>query len=89
MKYLEDEIAMQTSREISNEIDREVLWSMLEELGWIRTGCYSKPHLAPDYKIQEVQDWVKENALGHYENYYTDFIFENSQDAVMFILKWS
>jgi hypothetical protein len=36
MSNLEQEIAKNLSKQMKQEIDREILWGMLKELGWTR-----------------------------------------------------
>ena len=85
---LQERMLEESAKAMANDIDREVLWGMLEGIGWTRAGCYPRAHFVTADRIKEIHDWVKNNAKGHYENHHTDFIFENSQDAVNFILRW-
>lgn len=84
---LEKEIIEAKATEMQQEIDREILWSMLAEMGWTRAN-YHQRNLTTESRVKEIQDWVKAHAQGSYECYYTDFIFEDPQDAVWFELKW-
>jgi hypothetical protein len=83
---LEKEMIEKAGIEMSREIDREVLWSMLKEIGWTRVILSSETAMINATAIKE---WLSFNCLGSYEKHYSDFIFENTKDASMFILRWS
>jgi len=85
---LEEEIANKIADQMTEDIDREMLWGILEQAGWTRTGYYAETFIGQSV-IDEIQEWVKNNARGNYKCYLTDFIFEDSKDATWFILRWS
>lgn len=84
---LEDTLLQNASRSLQMQIDREILWAMLTEIGWTRVGYYSKSIIG-QAQIDEINAWVRNNSKGSYETFHADFIFENSKDAVNFILRW-
>lgn len=80
-----DHLIDQAADNLAREIDREVLWSMLKELGWTRVNLPS----AIDRKYSvEIVAWIRNNIHNPYEKYRSDFIFENEKDATTFILRW-
>jgi len=76
-----EDIINEAGKELAREIDREVLWGMLEKLGWIRV-------MIPYNNNIHVNLWVAKNCKGAVEYHNRDYIFEDEKDAVMFILKW-
>jgi len=82
---LEDEILNRASADLASEIDREVLWGMLKGIGWTRVML---DRLQDNKHAVDITMWLEEN-VKNYERNGRDFIFENSKDATMFILRWS
>ena len=82
---LEDEIMQKMSEQMSNEIDREVLWGMLKGIGWTRVMI---DRLQDNKHAIDITHWLEENCQGSYERNGRDFIFESEKDATMFILRW-
>jgi hypothetical protein len=82
---LEEEIANTLSKEISNEIDKEILFGMLSEMGWIRVIL---DRFTDNNHAVDITYWLENNCQGAYERNGRDFLFERSEDATMFILKW-
>jgi len=82
---LEEEIMEQTGQEMAREIDREVLWGMLIGIGWTRVNLSSETAMTQATRISE---WLIQNCQAPYEKHRSDFIFEDSRDATMFILRW-
>ena len=82
---LEEEIMEQAGQEMAREIDREVLWGMLIGIGWIRVNLSSETAMTQATRISE---WLTQNCQAPYEKHRSDFIFEDSRDATMFILRW-
>jgi hypothetical protein len=82
---LEDEIAGKLSMQIQREVDREILWSMLKDLGWTRVMI---DRTTDNEHAVDITEWLKDRCQGTYERSGRDFIFENEKDAAIFILKW-
>ena len=82
---LEQEIITGMGNQMQREIDREVLWGMLEGLGWVRVML---PSLKSNENAIDVVNWLKHNCKGPVEHAGRDFIFESSQDANWFKLRW-
>jgi hypothetical protein len=82
---LEDEIADKLGGEIAREIDREILWGMLEGIGWTRVML---PTLGNAYMAVDIIVWLEENCKKAYERSGRDFIFESTKDANWFKLRW-
>jgi hypothetical protein len=75
----------QMAKRMANEIDREVLWGMLKEIGWTRVMI---PRLIDNDHAIDITYWLEENCKKAFERNGRDFIFEDKKDAVNFILAW-
>jgi len=82
---LEKEIIEAKAKQMSDEIDREVLWGMLEGMGWTRVML---PTLGNGEQAVEIIVWLEENCKQAHERNGRDFIFENQKDANWFKLRW-
>lgn len=68
-------------KELARELDREILWGMLENLGWTRV-------MIPYNNNIHVNLWAAKNCRGAFEYHNRDYIFEYDQDAMWFKLRW-
>jgi hypothetical protein len=82
---IEEEILNKAGKEMAREIDREVLWGMLKEIGWTRVMLN---RLQDNKHAVDITYWLEENVKNPFERNGRDFIFENQKDAVNFILRW-
>jgi hypothetical protein len=82
---IEEEILNKAGKEMAREIDREVLWGMLKEIGWTRVML---DRLQDNKHAIDIAYWLEENVKNPFERNGRDFIFENQKDAVNFILRW-
>jgi hypothetical protein len=83
---LEKEMIEAKAKEMSDEIDREVLWGMLEGMGWTRVML---PRLIDNRHAVDITHWLALNTKKAYERSGRDFMFESQQDANWFKLRWS
>ena len=82
---LEEEILEQTGNELAREVDREILWGMLEGIGWHRVIL---PNETAMVNATAIKDWLVSNCNNAYEKHRSDFIFEDAKDANWFTLRW-
>jgi hypothetical protein len=82
---LEEEMIEKAGAEMAREIDREVLWGMLQGIGWTRIML---DRLQDNKHAIDITYWLEENIKNPFERNGRDFIFENPKDASMFILRW-
>jgi hypothetical protein len=82
---IEKEILDRAANELSQEIDREVLWGMLQGIGWTRVML---DRLQDNNHAVDITYWLEENIKNPFERNGRDFLFEDSKDATMFILRW-
>ena len=78
---LEEELLDKAGKQMARDIDREILWGMLEGIGWTRVMTQQNYNLVID-------EWLHHNCKGAFEHHYRDFIFEDEKDANWFKLKW-
>jgi len=85
MKSIQEEMIEKVGIQMAREIDREVLWGMLKDIGWTRVMI---DRLQDNKHAVDIIEWLAMNCQGAYERTGRDFIFENDKDAVNFILRW-
>lgn len=76
---LEEELA----KTLAEEIDWEIISSTLIENGWTRVT------IPENSNILNVFHWVQDNIKGKNTHLRSDWIFQNSDDAAWFKLRWS
>jgi hypothetical protein len=82
---LQDKLLEEAGKDLAREIDREVLWGMLEGIGWHRVML---PTLGDAYMAVDIITWLEDNCKNPYERSGRDFIFESQKDANWFKLRW-
>ena len=82
---LEEQIIEELGTKMQSEIDKEILWGMLQGMGWVRTMI---DRFQDNEHAVDITHWLQEHCQGSYERKGRDFIFERETDAVNFILKW-
>jgi hypothetical protein len=82
---LREEILNDTSKQLSDDIDFEILSGMLVGCGW------SKIVLKPMSweRGSEIDLWVENNVKGKFQTRGLVWLFEGHGDATMFALKWA
>ena len=82
---LEEELIEKAGTEMAREIDREVLWGMLEGIGWTRVML---PRYIDNTHAVDITYWLEETIKNPFERSGKDFIFESQKDANWFVLRW-
>jgi hypothetical protein len=82
---LEEEIINKAGVAMAREIDREVLWGMLQDIGWTRVMI---TRLTDNNHAVDIKHWLALNTKKSYEWHGRDFIFEDARDANWFVLRW-
>lgn len=82
---LEQTIMDQAAKRMSDEIDREVIWSMLETIGWVRV---SVSRLVDNQHAIDMVEWISANCISDHKRNGREFLFEAEEDAIMFALRW-
>ena len=82
---LEEEILDKAGKDMAREIDREVLWGLFEGLGWTR---FKISRLTDNNHAIDITNWLLDNCKGQFERNGAEFLFEESKDAVLFMMRW-
>ena len=82
---LKEEILNKAGTEMAREIDREILWGMLKDLGWRRVML---DRFTDNNHAVDITHWLAANCKNPFERRGADFIFESEVDAVNFTLRW-
>ena len=82
---LEQSIMDQAAKRMSDEIDREIVWNMLEGSGWVRVVV---SRLQDNKHAIDMVDWIVDNCQKDYLRHGREFLFESDKDAIMFTLRW-
>jgi len=85
MSNLEDQILTNIAKKMQEDIDVNVLWTLLEQQGWTRVKL--SRFIDRKHSV-DIVNWLRENVDSPYEKLGCDFIFRNEKDAVHFILRW-
>lgn len=82
---LEEEILNKAGKEMARDIDREVLWGLFEDIGWTR---FKISRLTDNNHAIDITNWLLDNCKGQFERNGAEFLFEDSKDAVLFMMRW-
>ena len=82
---LEKEMIEAKAKEMQYEIDREVLWGMLQGMGWTRVML---PNDTAMLNATLIKEWLLINCKQSHEHHRSDFLFEDVKDANWFKLRW-
>jgi hypothetical protein len=82
---IEDDIADKLGNDLAREVDREILWGMLQGLGWTRVMI---PKFTDNHHAIDITYWLETNCKKAYERCGRDFLFEDLKDANWFKLRW-
>lgn len=82
---VEDDIITNIAKQMQVEIDQHIIDMMLMEnaieKGWTKTTAL--------WHQEEISKWLSENIKGKYKSIHGQLWFEDGQDAVLFMLRWS
>jgi len=82
---LEQAIANKAAERMAKEIDRGILWSMLEQSGWTPVTL---SRLQDNRHAVDITVWLEEHCQQQFKRNGREFLFESKEDAVYFALKW-
>ena len=82
---LEKQMLERASNQMASEIDREMLWGMLQGIGWHRVMI---PRFVENKHAIDITYWLEDTCKKAYERNGRDFLFEDSKDANWFKLRW-
>ena len=82
---LEEELLDKAGKDMAREIDREILWGLFEGIGWTR---FKISRLTDNNHAVDITNWLSDNCKGQFERNGAEFLFEDSKDAVLFMMRW-
>ena len=82
---LEEELLTKAGNDMAREIDREILWGLFEGIGWTR---FKISRLTDNNHAIDITNWLEDNCRGQFERNGAEFLFEDSKDAVLFMMRW-
>jgi hypothetical protein len=99
-RSLQDDILDRMGEDIAREIDKELLDIIMIDVltkdeGWTQTkvnpAFSDRPMTSGSFNdwYAETAEWIRLNATGDYKLLKGQWLFKDSRDATMFILKWS
>ena len=83
---LQDQILTDIAKKMSEDIDFDVFANVLCKNGWTK---FSLPRYVDNHHAIDIRYWVKDNCRGKTKSNGATWLFEDSKDATMFILRWS
>jgi hypothetical protein len=83
---LGDELAAAMSQAMAEEIDWGILCGLMTQVGWHKVTA-STQYSMDDYAM--VKEWLNKHIKGHYKCRFNTWIFERSEDAMWFSIRWS
>jgi hypothetical protein len=73
------------AKEMQTEIDREIIWGLFEGMGWTR---FKISRFTDNNHAVDITNWLLDNCKGQFERNGAEFLFEDSKDAVLFMMRW-
>ena len=84
MKSIQEEYIDTVAKQMSDDIDFQVLSNLLVESGWTRVTLSPMTHETSN----EIDRWVPDNAEDHFYTRGLVWVFKSSRDAMWFKLRW-
>lgn len=82
---IQEHVLDELSSDMQSAVDREILWGILIGMGWTRITLNQ---FTDNNHAVDITYWLTENIKKSFDRNGADFIFEDSKDAMMFVLKW-
>lgn len=82
---LANEIIEELGTRMQSAIDREILWGVLIGMGWTRVKL---SRFTDNYHAVDITLWLEQHIETRYQREGADFLFEDSKDALLFLLRW-
>jgi len=82
---LEEEILADLRKQFAKAEDFEIMSQVLVPFGWTR---FEIPRYIDNHHAIDIGYWLEENCKGEYARNGRTFLFKDTKDATMFILRW-
>jgi hypothetical protein len=83
---LGEELSGAMATAIQEEIDWEIMCDLMIRVGWHRVEANTEYNI-DDYCT--VKEWLNQNIKNHYKCRHGTWLFEQSEDAAWFALRWA
>jgi hypothetical protein len=83
---LEQKIIEEQAKKMEKAMDFEILADVLSSCGWTK---YQVSKAIDNQHAKDIREWVRENCQEEVRSHGATWLFEDSKDATMFILRWS
>ena len=86
IKGMTDVLSDDLAKKMSDSIDAEILIELLWKIhGWTK---FTIPRYVDNHHAIDIGYWLLDNCQGEYKRNGRTFLFKDSKDATMFILRW-
>jgi len=82
---IEETILEDLGKQFAKDMDFEILSQILVPLGWTR---FEIPRYIDNHHAIDIGYWLLDHCQGEYKRNGRTFLFKESKDATMFILRW-
>jgi hypothetical protein len=83
---LGDDLAGAMTLAIQDKIDWNIMCDLMTQVGWHRVEANTQFDID---NYAAVTEWLNQHVKGHYKCRFNTWLFERSEDAVWFALRWS
>jgi hypothetical protein len=85
-QVMEEQLVEKASRAISDEIDFEILSTILiKNCGWTRVVLDTT---GPNWRAVDINEWLHAECTAHWKRNGRTFVFEQQDEAALFRLTW-
>ena len=85
IEVMQDQIMDQAVKQMADEIDFEVLCSLLIDIGWTKVMLDT---LGSNSRACDIKDWLNTECKKEYKQRGRSFVFESKDEAALFKLTW-
>ena len=82
---LQDQILTDISKQMNEDIDFDVFANVLCKEGWAKVEI---PRFIDNHHAVDISYWLADYCQGEYKRNGRTFLFKESRDATLFILRW-
>jgi hypothetical protein len=84
---IEEDMLDRAARELAEDIDSNLAIDMMKDIGYTEVKLDSAQLLRYS-RLSTIKPWIAENIRGHYMVYKQRWVFEDAEEATLFVLKW-
>ena len=83
-----DEIMNNAAKEMADDIDWELMSSLMTQTGWTKITVDFGPRMT-ESTAHEIKEWTRSQCKGYVQSRKKDWLFQNAEDATLFTLRWA